>query len=44
MKAADVDRLHLGEPADAVILAPGGKAAGGVEVGAAGMGVVELGR
>ena len=42
-ESGDVDRLHLGEPADAVVLTPGRKAAGGIEVGAAGVGVVELG-
>ena len=41
-ESGDVDRLHLGEPADAVLPAPGRKAASGVEVGAAGVGVVEL--
>ena len=41
-ESGDVDRLHLGEPADAVILAPGRKAAGGIQVGAAGVGVVDL--
>ena len=41
-ESGDVDRLHLGEPADAVILAPGRKAASGDQVGAAGVGVVEL--
>ena len=41
-ESSDVDRLHLGEPADAVILTPGRKAAGGIEVGAAGVGVVDL--
>ena len=41
-ESGDVDRLHLGEPADAVILTPGRKAAGGIEVGPAGVGVVDL--
>ena len=41
-ESSDVDRLHLGELSDAVIPAPGRKAAGGVEVGAAGVGVVDL--
>ena len=42
-ESSDVDRLHLGELADAVLLTPGRKAAGGVEVGAAGVGVIDLG-
>ena len=42
-ESGDVDRLHLGEPADLVFLTPGREAAGGVEVGAAGVGVVDLG-
>ena len=41
-ESGDVDRLHHGEPADAVLPAPGRKAAGGIEVGAAGVGVVDL--
>ena len=41
-ESGDVDRLHVGELCDAVVLTPGRKAAGGIEVGAAGVGVVEL--
>ena len=41
-ESGDVDRLHLGELADAVLLTPSRKAAGGIQVGAAGVGVVEL--
>ena len=41
-ESGDVDRLHLGELPNLVILTPGRKAAGGVEVGAAGVGVVDL--
>ena len=41
-ESGDVDRLHLGELPDLVVLTPGRKAAGGIEVGAAGVGVVEL--
>ena len=41
-ESGDVDRLHVGELCDAVFLTPGRKAAGGIEVGAAGVGVVDL--
>ena len=41
-ESSNVDRLHLGELPDLVFLTPGRKAAGGIEVGAAGVGVVDL--
>ena len=41
-ESGDVDRLHGGELPDLVILTPGRKAAGGVQVSPAGVGVVDL--
>jgi hypothetical protein len=39
----DMERLDLREFVNVVIGAPVGKAAGGVEIGSSGMGVVDLG-